>query len=597
MAFSINYKKNRNKSLIDSFKQNEIMNLKNVQNYIPIYNNFFDINENNFNNFNLNQKYYIHEIKNNLSNNEKLSGKKCNCIIKNNYNENEEKEETIFFKFSPIIDPIKYMIGKYETSDICRLPNFNTKKESDFEKKITNKNNSSYVDGFFTYLTSQLKNFNNFKHGVDFYGSFLAIQNPFLIDIADEIEYLHDSEYFRKNMDTLFTIDKTNILNNVLNNDSRNYKCKLEIIDGSDEIIELSDINEINQYEHIFSDIQTNTQEKDTIANVYENANLISKKSSSTNSTCSSRDSNTDSDSDSETDSDSESQSEKNNIHDNSDEEGSNSDYSDDESSYFSEHGDNVIFSKIKEFPIQIICLEDCENTIDTLLMENNVTDEELESIIVQILMILITYQKCFKLTHNDLHTNNIMYQKTDKKYLYYKYESRYYKIPTFGRLVKIIDFGRAIYQFKGNLICSDSFNKKEDAATQYNFPPYFNKNKPIIEPNYSFDLCRLSCSMIDYFIDDICEINEVSNSSPIKKLIMDWSFDDNGKNILYKSNNKERYPEFKLYKMITRKVHNHIPKNIIKNNLFDKYIISKKKINKKKYKSIMNIDNIPSYV
>ena len=48
---------------------------------------------------------------------------------------------------------------------------------------------------------------------------------------------------------------------------------------------------------------------------------------------------------------------------------------------------------------------------------------------------------------------------------------------------------------------------------------------------------------MIDYFIDDICEINEVSNSSPIKKLIMDWSFDDNGKNILCKSNNKERYP------------------------------------------------------
>ena len=59
------------------------------------------------------------------------------------------------------------------------------------------------------------------------------------------------------------------------------------------------------------------------------------------------------------------------------------------------------------------------------------------------------------------------MYQKTDKKYLYYKYESRYYKVPTFGRLVKIIDFGRAIYQFKGNLICSDSFNKNEDAATQ----------------------------------------------------------------------------------------------------------------------------------
>ena len=75
------------------------------------------------------------------------------------------------------------MCGKYETSDICRLPTFNTNMKM-ILKKITNKNNSSYVDGFFTYLTSQLKNFNNFKHGVDFYGSFLAIQNPFLIDIT-----------------------------------------------------------------------------------------------------------------------------------------------------------------------------------------------------------------------------------------------------------------------------------------------------------------------------------------------------------------------------------------------------------------------------
>ena len=43
--------------------------------------------------------------------------------------------------------------------------------------------------------------------------------------------------------------------------------------------------------------------------------------------------------------------------------------------------------------------------------------------------MMLITYQKLFSLTHNDLHTNNIMYIKTEKRYLYYKYNDKHYKV------------------------------------------------------------------------------------------------------------------------------------------------------------------------
>jgi hypothetical protein len=37
---------------------------------------------------------------------------------------------------------------------------------------------------------------------------------------------------------------------------------------------------------------------------------------------------------------------------------------------------------------------------------------------------------------------------------------------------------------------------------------------------------------------------------------------DDKGKNILYTSDGEERYPNFKLYKMIARTVHNHTPEN-----------------------------------
>ena len=69
-------------------------------------------------------------------------------------------------------------------------------------------------------------------------------------------------------------------------------------------------------------------------------------------------------------------------------------------------------------------------------------------------------------------------------------------------KIFKIIDFGRAIYKYKGKLICSDSFHKDGDAATQYNFEPYYNDRKPIIEPNYSFDLCRLGCSIYDFIME-----------------------------------------------------------------------------------------------
>ena len=87
-------------------------------------------------------------------------------------------------------------------------------------------------------------------------------------------------------------------------------------------------------------------------------------------------------------------------------------------------------------------------------------------------------------------------------EYIYYQYNEKIYKVPTFGKIFKLIDFGRAIYKFENHVFCSDSFAPGDDAATQYNFEPYYNKSKPIIEPNMSFDLCRLGCSIYDFMIE-----------------------------------------------------------------------------------------------
>ena len=102
-----------------------------------------------------------------------------------------------------------------------------------------------------------------------------------------------------------------------------------------------------------------------------------------------------------------------------------------------------------------------------------------------------------------------------------------------------------------------------------------------------SFDLCRLGCSIYDFIIDEYDSPN--SKMRPIHKLIVDWCVDDQGRNILYKNNDEERYPDFKLYKMIARKVHNHTPHNVIQNKIFSKYVVPKREI--KKGSKIMNID------
>ena len=147
----------------------------------------------------------------------------------------------------------------------------------------------------------------------------------------------------------------------------------------------------------------------------------------------------------------------------------------------------------------------------------------------------------------------------------------KYYKIPTYGRIYKIIDFGRAIYTVNGKVLCSDSFSENGTAHTQYNCEPFYNPKKPLIEPNYSFDLCRLSCSMVDFIVEDIKQINNY-RKVPVYDLIISWLYDDNGINILYKKNGEERYPDFKLYKMIARLVHNHLPETQFSHECFKKY-------------------------
>jgi len=108
--------------------------------------------------------------------------------------------------------------------------------------------------------------------------------------------------------------------------------------------------------------------------------------------------------------------------------------------------------------------------------------------------------------------------------------------------------------------------------------------------PNKSFDLVRLGCSLFDFFFKNVKQSQE--KLDPVEAIVNFWCSDDNNKNILYTNNNRDRYPDFKLYKMIARTVHDKIPEEQLSNTLFDTFRVSDKIEND----NLMNIDTIPKY-
>ena len=580
----VNYQKRKNTELFKSLEDPNYLFLSNTQNYIPIYTKFFSLNDTNYNSINLNNKWYISNLNNLHEDNPYL----YNCKIKNIKN-NKVKDKDVFFKMAPLLDPYKYLIGKYNINDnrIFTLPTLNS-TETDCHTKFIDTNNSAYVDGMFLYLTSNLLHHHNFSHGVDYYGSFLAIKKNFVINVFDDIDYLNNSDFFNKNKNVLFKIDDYEHL--FQNENQKLIPLKIEHNTSVNSQLSINSFdNEI--FEDVFEEKDNSSDFVDLIdisnINILENKDSTQNVTLKSNSTCSSRSSYTNDGDNEDIDNNENESLEKN---DNEDEDEHDTETNDSES--FEEERIEAI---IPRFPIQIIGMEYCENTFDDLIMSEDLSTDEWLSAFMQIIMILITYQKAFNFTHNDLHTNNVMYNKTDKKFIYYCYKKKNYKVPTFGRIFKIIDFGRSIYKFDGKLFCSDSFQMGGDAATQYNTEPYLNDKKPRLEPNYSFDLCRLACSIFDYVIDDIEDIKNIDKcKDPVKRIIYEWCLDDKGINMLYKNNGVDRYPDFKLYKMIARCVHNHTPQAQLERPEFNAYSKFKNDI---PVDQIIDIDSMSSYI
>ena len=700
--FKLFYQKPKNDNVLKDLEMS-LMGLKKSQNYIPIYSKFFSLNDTNYNSINLNQK---HSAKTILAYSASLPGddfvpKNCgNAIIfPNPYPKQEDVSASVvtpvFFKFSPLLDPIKYLAGNYNfkgtaiadggveggvrssscyLDSLLSLPSIHStpfsfdsatilrerssptpppftegvvggclspptttnsvnveegKKYNHY--KILDTNNSAYVDGFFSYLSSQLLNTHGFIHGIDFYGSYLAIQDEFTINIIDDYDYLMKNDFFKEKNGKLFKFDET-VFEDCSDDDdddknggekkkqtkNRNRNPKLNI--NQDKNIDIQVDVDVDNVLKDSVDIGLLTELTElTDSHIFNpesseeyNINNMSCNSSSSSVSCSSRSSHTttqtnDTDNDNnddsahlsdDDDSDQNSKSESDSNSDDSNSDDSNS--SGDTESTFKTIDDyeeeEVLNAVIYNFPVEVIMLERCTKTLDWLMVNDILSDGEWEAALMQIVITLATYQKIFSFTHNDLHTNNVMFIETDKEYIYYFFNKKYYKVPTFGRIFKIIDFGRSIYKFNSTLVCSDSFHKSGDAATQYNCEPYLNDKKPCIQPNFSFDLCRLGCSLFDFFIENMEDVARECKKNRLVSLVVDWVTDDEGRNILYKKDGVDRYPDFKLYKMIARTVHNKVPSQQLKHRVFTQYEVTQKSIKNVSKTEIINIDKYPIY-
>ena len=229
--FSIYYNKNNNSKLFEHLEKHDF---EKVQNFVPLYLNYFNLDEKNYNSINLNQKFNIQSILKQNSNN-------CFNITCLDNSNNKIKVDS-FFKFSPLLDPVKFMVGKYKNITKEKLTSLPQLSNDSIHAKVLDKNNSAYVDSFFSYLTSQLYHKAGFTHGLDFYGSFLGIKNELKLNVYDDLEYLFDSDFFHKQKNKLFDMDDIDE-ERLLEGDTRNYRKKI-VVENEDINLDIQTIDD-----------------------------------------------------------------------------------------------------------------------------------------------------------------------------------------------------------------------------------------------------------------------------------------------------------------------------------------------------------------
>lgn len=468
--------------------------------------------------------------------------------------------QPVFVKRIHLLDPIRAMEGEYVWPQDGALP-----APSDLWKaalkKINEPLNEAYVDALFAACASNLVESGTSPHWCRSFGTFSARVDTYLYNITDEYDSLRRKPWWNRNQRLgLFKYYKDEAAEAAASN---------FLTEGLTPI-DLGDFEEVDVCEG--GDVEEPVARAEEPAASLEDPPLQL-------STPKLRLSRLDTEDDSSNDS---------------------SEYEEGRRSRAGSYNSELEqFAEFHDFPVQVTLLEHAEGTMDVLMEEEYEEEEETKearwsSWLFQVIAGLVVAQHYYGFVHNDLHTNNVMWSSTDQEFLYYRVtkgrEVFYMKVPTHGKLMKIIDFGRASYHLPepAGFFISDAFFPGNDAAEQYNCEPFYDKEDgKVVEPNRSFDLARLSVSLIDALFPERPEAVKpvrimskepgkmyTETVSAVYNLLWEWLQDDEGKNILRLPDGEERYPDFDLYRALAADIHRAIPARQIEKTLFSGYRI-----------------------
>jgi hypothetical protein len=460
-------------------------------------------------------------------------------------------EGKAFMKVVHLLDPIALLQNEYMVPEHPLLPlGENAWKKT--LQKLHSPSNQAYVDAIANYVIGQMRYKGYTPHAALSYGSLTAIAKNYKFRITDEYDSYRQCRWFWKGLKT--------------------HKASLEIDSEESPTCPFDDLDAVSV---------ANTVELalDAVDAVEDRGSVHSFDFDCTEPV-------SDSVAESHTEPESESGSEG------------------DEGETCSSTEESDVNLNIPSMPVVIICQEAQQGTMDDLLELEEIQDllnpdhaiqegtKEWDTMwlawLFQIITVLSFLQKQISFTHNDLHTNNVLWRSTKEPFLYYRAnDNTTWRIPTYGRIFSLIDFGRAIFKIQDHLWLSDDHWPDNDAGGQYNFGPFYSIEKPKIVPNPSFDLCRFAVSLLEGLYDEYPAKRKGSSVpllsqegnwkmyetvSPLFNLLWTWTLDDDGRTVYQDKAGDEKYPGFDLYISIAKHVHDAVPKDQIRKPMFEQF-------------------------
>jgi hypothetical protein len=504
---------------------------------------------------------------------------------------NTVEECEVYTKIIHLLNPIDVLREKYAEPTHSLLPQV-TDKWAKTVQKINSQNNQAYIDYLLNFVLSRFREMDLTPHCVLFYGSFTGISTKYKYNISNEYDTYRNCRWF---WDGLHKKQGNLIVNKDVPDELYN-----EIVTSpfeNDEDIELSSTSDtssigsatsmsFDEIQEVSADTAADTPEDLSAEDIIEQTVVVDDPPDQVIDALDILSIHSHEELFEQTPvSDSESDESYNDEDENEDED------EDDDSNV-----DIDIGIEIPNIPVITIAQEAQEGIMDTLMDLDEIDghavgthewEQRWIAWLFQVISVLTLLQATLHFTHNDLHSNNILWRSTDKPYLYYSTkDGSMWRVPTYGKIFSIIDFGRAIFRLGKRNFISDDHWPDQDAGDQYNFGPFYDPKLPQVKPNMSFDLSRLSVGLLDGLFDETPPKGKgkklmskdgswkvYETTSELFNLLWSWTVNDAGGTIYEDRDGNEKHEGFELYIRIAHDVHSAVPREQLTKPIFKNFV------------------------